>query len=559
LLEEGIFKKISDWEKNTSGWVKKELEDIDKLSEEEREMALKERFLVDADFGTGGLRGIIRAGTNGINDNWVMRISSALSRYAKRVVIAYDTRRYSYDFAILAAKVMIKNGAKVFLFSKPTPTPVLSYAVKKFNCDAGVVITASHNPPEYNGYKVYDERGVQLVPGKVNKLKGIIEAEPFFFDVDDVVEDNIEFIYDEIKNDYLNTVLDELDNLKGDFEERDNSDFSVVYSPLHGTGADFVPDILERMKVKCFTVERQMDPDSNFSTVGIPNPENPEVFELCREKAESLEKKPEVLVTTDPDADRIGILVFNGTEYVPLNGNELGVLFLDYLCRMIKLPLRSKILKTIVTTDMAFDIADKHGYDVYETLTGFKFLGDVSDKFRKEGEKVLFSFEESFGYLFGTHCGDKDAVSTIALLMLLLENIKSEFGTDLPGRLEYLRSEYGYYIEKLKSYSFYGIEGMNIINSLMNSVRNGLCDNIFEYGLKASTDFEKEKGDMKSNVIRLEFENNVKIIFRPSGTEPKIKVYLSVKNDDMDESEKTLKYIEEKIEKFIKEQTDNQE
>lgn len=550
-LDEKTITEFEEWKSKTSGWVKEELEKVDSLEEEEKTAEINERFSVSADFGTGGLRGIIRAGINGINDNWVIRISSAISRFSKSAVIAYDTRKMSREFALTAARTLVKNGVETYLFSKPTPTPVLSFAVKHLKCDSGIVITASHNPPEYNGYKVYDSRGVQLVPDKVDSLKKILESESFFELDDDKLDYKINYVYDDLKKEYLHSVIDELTEIDETVALKDG--LSVLYTPLHGTGADFIPDMLDLIGVRCFVEESQMLHDPEFSTVRVPNPENMDVFDRSRKKALAMTEKPDVIIATDPDADRIGVLAYDGKDYLQINGNEIGVLMLDFLCRNTRLSDNPCVLKTVVTTDMAFPIAENYGCRVHETLTGFKFLGDLSDKLVLGGSQVVFSFEESYGYLYGTHCGDKDAISTTALLMYLLS--ERENGLSLSDKLERLRKKFGYYAEDLVSYSFDGVKGQHIIKRIMETVRMGELSGSLNMKPVEFKDFMKESGYMKSDVVKLRFENGIKIMFRPSGTEPKIKVYFSAKSEELKKSRQAIDNIKGRVDAFIEEIT----
>ena len=534
------------WLERSTGWMQDDLLSLKTLSGEDFENALIERFSEEAEFGTGGLRSVMRAGKNGINDFWIVRITQGLSNFVSSTVIAYDTRLNSKHFAEIAANNLSRNGVDVYLFKIPVPTPMLSYSVMKLGCDAGIVITASHNPPEYNGFKVYDENGVQYVPKKVDRLKG------FFVQCDLLPEDDdykrgdperIHMIGSEIVDDYFNAVHDELDPL--DDLERGNEAIRVLYTPLHGTGAEFVPGVLRHYGLKTLVVEEQMVHDPEFKTSPEPNPEAREAYQMALEKAEN--EKPELIIATDPDADRLGVLaLYNGT-YKRINGNELGILLLDYILRKTTITGKSSdnaVLKTIVTTDMIISMSQRYNFKVYQTLTGFKYLGEKNIQLKKEGINTLFSFEESYGYLYGEHARDKDAVSTAGLLALLIQEQRS--GKNLLRRIDQLRKEFGYYREKLLTYKCHGSDGKRKMEEFLKYLRKTKPKEI--WGDEVSfRDYRNERGELKDNVIEFLFKEGEKVTFRPSGTEPKVKAYLSAFSNIPEVSSSRLEDLEEKV------------
>jgi len=534
------------WLELSSGWMRDDLLSLKALSSKAFEDALIERFSQESEFGTGGLRSVMRAGKNGINDFWIVRITQGLSNFVSSTVIAYDTRHHSRAFAEIAANNLSRNGVDVYLFEMPVPTPMLSYSVTKLACDAGIVITASHNPPEYNGFKVYDENGVQYVPKKVDRLKG------FFVQCDLLPEDDdykrgdpekIHMIGNEIVDDYFKAVHDELDPL--DDSDHGKEEIKVLYTPLHGTGAEFVPPILRHYGLKTLVVEEQMVHDPNFKTSPEPNPESREAYQMALEKAEN--EKPELIIATDPDADRLGVLaLYNGT-YKRINGNELGILLLDYILRKTNISGKSSdnaVLKTIVTTDMIISMSQRYNFKVYQTLTGFKYLGEKNIQLKKEGINTLFSFEESYGYLYGDHARDKDAVSTAGLLALMIQ--EQQTGKNLLARIDQLRKEFGYYRENLLTYKCHGSDGKRKMEAFLKYLRKTKPREI--WGDEVSfRDYRNERGELKDNVIEFLFKEGEKVTFRPSGTEPKIKAYLSAFSNIPEISSSRLDDLEEKV------------
>ena len=541
------IKIYNEWLDHSEGWMKEDLISLKRLPEKDFYMEVEERFSVTADFGTGGLRNIIRAGLNGINDYWIRRICIGMSKTLKNIVIAFDTRNKSDHFAQIAATELASNNCRVFLFDSPVPTPLLSFAVKKLNCDAGIVITASHNPKEYNGFKVYDNNGVQYTPEKVERLKNDFQNVPFINTEKKIDKGDITKIGEDFYTDYFDLVFKELEPLKSaDFKRKP---VSVIYSALHGTGARFVPKIMREYGIEVIEVSEQMIGDGNFPTVNVPNPENPDTFSKAIEMTKEITPKPQLLLATDPDADRLGVFVFNGIEYTALNGNELGMLLLDFIVSSID--LRNKnlaVLKTIVTTDMAKVFSQQNDLDCFETLTGFKFLGAKVLELKKMGIETLFSFEESFGYLYGEHAGDKDACSTSGLLALLLN--RYETGTAIINRLLSLRKTYGFYKESLCSCTSKGIDGSEKMEQFISFLRKTNPDEIW-HRKALLKDYNEEPGELKANVLEFVFDKNEKVIFRPSGTEPKIKAYLSVNDKSEELSDKKITELEKVVKRLF--------
>ena len=548
MPEYEALKQLYDkWLEASSDWMKEDLEWIGELPFEQFQTELNERFSIEAEFGTGGLRAIIRAGTNGINNFWIKRICKALRIHSKKIVIAYDTRRCSKEFAIEAANTLSAGQSQVFLFDEPVPTPLLSFAVKYLKCDTGIVITASHNPKEYNGFKLYDENGVQYIPDKVNQLNELIKKIPFLERDEHLPKpENIEKVGEAVSQAYFSRVFGELERLIP-FDIQKKSQIQVVYTPLHGTGAKFVPKIMSNYGIDVHVVPEQMVPDPGFSTVKVPNPEDPQAFNMAMSKAENMDPKPQALIATDPDADRLGVFLAHRGEYLSLTGNELGILFTDYILRRLKVgnyKEKSAILKTIVTTDAVKPMAESFNLLIFETLTGFKFLGNKSIELSNKGISTLFSFEESYGYLYGSHAGDKDACSTAGLLALLLCDAGS--GAGIFKRLDAIRDQYGFYLERLVSFTLEGLNGLKKLKEFMYTLRTDNPFKSWEDGVVIK-DYLTEKVELNADVVACYFMNGDKVVFRPSGTEPKIKAYINVHAEDKKTAVDRLEWMVEKV------------
>ena len=501
------------------------LEELKSVAENPKEM--EDRFYKALSFGTGGLRGIIGAGTNRMNVYTVGKATFGLAEYlletgGTSIAIAYDSRNKSAEFARLAAEIMSAKGIKAYLFSELTPTPVLSFAVRHLGASAGIVITASHNPKEYNGYKVYNALGCQITDEAAKAITAKINEYGYFNEYTPN-EELICMLGEDVKRAFL-TAIKQFSLTK---ITKENAP-TVVYSPLHGTGRKYVQEILKEIGVnKVYTVAEQELPDGNFTTCPYPNPEEKAALSLALRDAKKY--NPDLVMATDPDADRVGIAVpdENG-EYVLLNGNETGSILLYYILlkkREMGIPcVRSTVIKTIVTTDIIFDIAKEFGAEVREVLTGFKYIGEALE----ETEDYLLGLEESYGYLVGTHARDKDAVSAVMMLAEACAYFK-EKGKGMYAVLQEIYARYGYYQTELKSISLPGKDGMEKMQLILENIRKNPLKEIDGETLTFNDFSQGLHGLPKSDVLRFMSEN-YRLIIRPSGTEPKMKIYIQVKN-----------------------------
>lgn len=546
--------------------------ELESISNDENE--IKERFYKDLEFGTGGLRGIIASGSNRMNIYTVRKATQGLCEDIKNcgsdamkkgVVIAYDSRNKSYEFAVETAKVIAANGIKAYLFDELRPTPELSFAVRHLNASRGVVITASHNPKQYNGYKVYGDDGGQLPPKSSDYVISIIDKLDIFDDVKVISENEakekglIEIIGKEVDDAYLAKVLEQ--SINADAVKKLGDDFKIIYSPFHGTGNKPVRRILDMIGAKNVMVVKEQElPDGNFPTMKSPNPEDKEGFHLAIEMAK---KEPvDLIYATDPDADRIGIIVRNSQgEFITLNGNQVGVLLCEFILRNKKLSgtlaNNSAVIKTIVTTSMIYPIAADYGVNIHDVLTGFKYIGEKIKDFEDNNyyNEFVFGFEESYGYLAGTYARDKDAVVAAMLIAEMAADYKLK-GLTLYEGLMSLYEKYGYFLEGAKSIVLEGIDGAEQIKSIMTKLRNNPM--AYYDGVKVKRIWDVEKGTVvdiekenecdlglpKSNVLRYDLEGNAWVAVRPSGTEPKIKFYFGV-------CEKSYNKAEDKLNSFI--------
>ncbi|HOB16463.1 MAG TPA: phospho-sugar mutase [Defluviitoga sp.] len=539
------------------------LENVDDPELKEELLSLKgneeeiiDRFFKDLEFGTGGLRGKIGAGSNRMNIYTVARTTQGYANYLKKhkdfpsVVIAYDTRKYSDLFARIAASVLAANNIFVYIFDQVAPTPLLSYAVRKLKTDGGIIITASHNPPEYNGYKVYTSDGTQAVPKYANEITNEIEKLDYFKDVniisfeEGVKSEKIIILNDEIFNDYLDEIEGYIRSLNPNLGVKP----VIVYTPLYGAALKLVYGILTRLGFEVNLVEEQSKIDPEFSTVKSPNPEEKEAFELALIKAKEVDAN--LVLATDPDGDRIGVYEKYRDEYVTFTGNQVGVMLTHFLLKKFydysSIKPGDYIVKTIVTTDMVKPIAQEFGVEVEETLTGFKFIGEKIEKNKKKGKKFLFGFEESYGYLANDHVRDKDAVITAALITVMSSEMLSNKKT-LTEYLKELKEKYGFYEEKLLSFTYEGFTGLQKINRIMSKMRKTPPVKIGEYELKETLDYLKGvEGFPKSNVVELRY-GKVKLIGRPSGTEPKIKFYIMVNGESEEEAKRLISEAEKAV------------
>lgn len=522
--------------------TKNELESITDKKE------IEDRFYKDLEFGTGGLRGIMGAGANRMNKYTVGKATKGLCEYLKNefagersVVIAYDSRNNSKAFAECAAEVLCYNGIKTFLFEEIMPTPVLSFSVKYLNCNAGIVITASHNPKEYNGYKVYDKYGCQLVPQYADKVISYINNVK---DIKSVKHMNLNMA---LSNGYLTYIGDEvLNSYISEVEKmavyKEASDLKIVYTPLHGTGNIPVRKVLSDMSFDVSVVKEQAVADGNFTTVRSPNPEEKDALNMALEQAKRA--NADLVIGTDPDCDRVGVGVLHNGEYTLLTGNQTGALLVDFYLKFKKQSLnpKSTLVKTIVTNDLGAEIARKNGLNVVETLTGFKYIGDQITKYEKTGEnEFLIGYEESYGYLVGTYARDKDAVIASMLICEMAAYYKKNKMT-LVDALNVLYSEYGFYLDALDSFVLKGKDGASRIKNIMSYFRANKAT-VFP-NITDVKDYSTGIGDLpKSNVLKFFLKGGSWIAVRPSGTEPKLKMYYSVRGIDSSTCERSLQNI----------------
>lgn len=534
--------------------LKTELESVSGDDEE-----IKDRFYRDLEFGTGGLRGVIGAGTNRMNVYTVKRATQGLAEYilasgsAKSVAIAYDSRIKSDYFARCTAEVLAANGIKAHIYKELMPTPMLSWAVRKLNCGAGVMVTASHNPAKYNGYKAYGADGCQLTLDAANAVLDKINRIDTFsgiksMDFDKAVSDGmVSYIEQPVIDEYITKVREQA--IHADVVAK--SGLKVVYTPLNGTGNKPVRRILDEIGVKDVVVVPEQElPDGNFPTCPFPNPEIREALKCGLELCER--EKPDLLLATDPDCDRVGIAVPDGDKYELFTGNETGALLLDYICKervnLGKMPKNPVAIKTIVTSDITKAICAKYGVELREVLTGFKFIGEQIGMLEADGEenRYIFGFEESYGYLAGAYVRDKDAVVASMLICEMAAFYRTQ-GISLIEARKRLYDEFGVYFNKLDNFTCEGASGMERMNEIMTSLRNGSPSvlgglsvlSVTDYASSVKTASDGSKSEValpKSDVITFNLENDASVIIRPSGTEPKIKVYYTTKGVTRDEA-----------------------
>ena len=553
-------------------WCEKAVADKD-VADELKNMkndneAISEAFYKDLEFGTGGLRGIIGAGTNRMNIYTVGKASQGLAAYVNSVTekgsiaVAYDSRIKSDVFARTAASIFAANGIKVYIYEELMPTPMLSYAVRHFKCDAGIVITASHNPAKYNGYKAYGADGCQLCIEAADYVLSIMNKVDIFQDVKSmdfdtaVKEGKIEFIGDDVIEEYLNEVL-----ACRVAPETDVKALNVVYTPLHGSGNKPVRKILTKLGVENVSVVPEQElPDGNFPTAPYPNPEIKQAFECALKLAET--KNPDLLLATDPDCDRGGIAIPYDGEYKLLTGNDVGALLLDFIIDRRQangtLPKNPIAVKTIVTTELCRKIAEDKGVQLIDVLTGFKFIGEQIGILEEKGEenRFIFGFEESYGYLGGSYVRDKDAVIASMLICEMVAYYKSQ-GKNLIDVLDSLYKKYGYFICGQLSFTCEGACGMKQIMGIMVNLRTDMPQEIAGAKVIKADDYEKSLSfdlvngtETKitlpvSNVLCYYLEDGSSLIVRPSGTEPKIKIYLSAVGETDEKAEIKLKELEQ--------------
>ncbi|AIY82801.1 MULTISPECIES: phospho-sugar mutase [Clostridium] len=538
---------------------------------------IEDRFYKDLEFGTGGLRGVIGAGTNRMNIYTVSKATQGFANYLNEafenpsVAIAYDSRNMSKEFAKATALTLAANNIKVYLYEGLRPTPVLSFTVRHLNCTGGVVITASHNPKEYNGYKVYDEFGGQVTDLKAKKIIDFVNNINDFAEIKNITEEEaiekglLNYIGEDVDKAYIEKVKGL--TIREDLVKDNAKDLKIIYTPIHGSGNIPVRRVLNELGYENLTVVKEQElPNGNFPTAPYPNPEDPKVFEIALNMAK--EENPDIIFGTDPDCDRIGVVVKDSDgEYKVLTGNQTGLLLTDYiLCSLKetgKLPENGVVIKTIVTTEGAREIANHYGVEIMDVLTGFKYIGEKIREFKESNEKTyLFGFEESYGYLAGDFVRDKDAVIAGMLISEMTLYYKKK-GLSLAEGLNALYEKFGFFKEELVSIELKGKEGQEKIASCIDSLRNAAITEIGNVKVRTKLDYklsteenliENTKTNIelpKSNVLKFILENGSSFVVRPSGTEPKMKVYLAVKGSSLDGAINDMKVFKENVMELI--------
>ncbi|SFC54273.1 phospho-sugar mutase [Clostridium uliginosum] len=565
--------KYNSWINSES--INKETKNELKGISDEKE--IEDRFYKDLDFGTGGLRGVIGAGSNRMNVYTVAKATQGFANYLNEnfknpsVAIACDSRNMSKEFAKSAALTLCANNINVFLYESLRPTPVLSFATRELKCSGGIVVTASHNPKQYNGYKVYDEFGGQVTDEKANKIIDCVNSIEDFSQIKSIDEKValesglLKYIGEDIDKIYIERVKGlairkELVNKKADT-------LKVIYTPIHGAGNVPVRRVLSELGYAGVEVVKEQEaPNGNFPTASYPNPENPDVFKLALEMAKT--SNPDIIFGTDPDCDRIGVVVKDSSnKYKVLTGNQTGILLTHYILSSLKetnnLPENGVVIKTIVTTEGARSIAEDFNIEIIDVLTGFKYIGEKIREFEDSGSNTyLFGFEESYGYLAGDFVRDKDAVIASMLICEMCLYYKEQ-GKSLYDALIEIYEKYGYFNETLVSLELKGKEGQEQIAACIEAMRNTNIDEIggvkivkkFDYKLSVEKNvLEKTQNKInlpKSNVLKFILEDESYFVVRPSGTEPKMKIYLAVKGRSLDNAEEKVEEFKEKVMKLI--------
>ena len=564
---------MNDINKLYEQWMNSATADADLIPELEGvkgdEEAILDRFYKNLEFGTAGLRGIIGAGTNRMNVYTVNQATQGLADYLNEtfsnpsVAIAYDSRIKSKEFAESAAGVLAANGIKVYIYPELVPTPMLSFAVRRLECSSGIIITASHNPSKYNGYKCYDPNGYQMTDEAAAKTYEFIQNIDMFTGVktmsfeDALAEDMVDFIEDWLYEEFyakVSSCLVNPDSIK-------KADLKLIYTPLNGAGNKPVRKVLKMAGIKDVTVVKEQEkPDGNFPTCPYPNPEIRQAFECAIETAKGTDA--DLLLATDPDCDRVGIAVKDGNDYVLMTGNEVGAMLAEYLLSSLKeqnkLPENPVVVKSIVTTPLIETICKEYGAEVADLLTGFKYIGELITNLEKEGKEDNFvvGMEESYGYLRGIHARDKDAV-VASLMICEMAAVYKLRGISLKQFMDSIYAKYGMYLNTVLNFAFEGASGMQKMADIMNCLRENAPTSFADKKVVKVADYKESiSNDMltgesviinlpKSNVLSYTLEDNSKVIVRPSGTEPKIKVYITAYGNTRTESEEKTTIISE--------------
>ncbi len=560
-------------------WLEGAAGDSETLAELEaiagNDAEILDRFYRNLEFGTAGLRGVLGAGTNRMNKYTVGQATQGLSDYlnsqysSSSVAIGYDSRIKSDEFALLSAGILAANGIKVWLFDRLVPTPFVSYAVMRLGCKSGIVITASHNPSKYNGYKCYDPRGYQMTEEAAAATYGFIQKTDMFSGVKSIsVEEGmakglIEYIPEEIFEEYYSQCLSRQLNP----ELAKTSDVKIIYSPLNGTGNIPVRTVLDRAGYKNIRVVKEQElPDGTFPTCPFPNPEIRQVFECGLKMTD--EFKADLLLATDPDCDRVGTAVLTGGEYVLLSGNDIGALLINYILSQRKaagtLPEKPVIVKSFVSTKLADKICEKYGVKIIDVLTGFKYIGEIITDLDANGKKddFILGFEESYGYLIGTHARDKDAVAASLMIVEMTAYYKS-IGKTLYDVLSELYAEFGFYCNRLMNFAYEGADGMTKMAKIMSDTAANPPAEIAgrkvltRYDYNTSEQIDTATGAVtpitlpKSNVLAYSVEGGCFVIMRPSGTEPKIKIYVTAVGETLEKASASADEIGEDMKKLL--------
>ncbi len=560
-------------------WLSNATADADLIPELESvkgdDDAILDRFYKNLEFGTAGLRGVIGAGTNRMNVYTVNQATQGLADYLNEsfedpsVAIAYDSRIKSKEFAESAAGVLAANGIKVYIYPELVPTPMLSFAVRRLGCSSGIIITASHNPSKYNGFKCYDPNGYQMTDEAAEKTYAYIQNIDMFSDVktmsfdDALAEDMVDFIEEWLYDEFYDNVLSCLVNA----DKIKKAGLKLIYTPLNGAGNKPVRKILKKAGIKDVTVVKEQEkPDGKFPTCPYPNPEIRQAFECAINTAKGT--NADLLLATDPDCDRVGIAVRDGDDYILMTGNEIGAMLCEYLLSNLKeqnkLPERPVVVKSIVTTPLIETICKEYGAEVADLLTGFKYIGELITNLEKEGKEDNFviGMEESYGYLRGVHARDKDAV-VASLMIAEMAAVYKLKGISLKEFMDSIYEKYGMYLNTVLNFAFEGASGMQKMSDIMNSLRENAPTSYAGEKVVKINDYKTstvrdvvtgEKGEInlpKSNVLSYLLEDNSKVIVRPSGTEPKIKIYITACGETREETEVKTKKISDDATKIL--------